>query len=328
MANALAFATLLAGVPVASAININTVGNTTYPVLAVTGFWQVPEVRKDYGELHSLSHELPVNLKPVMQLEVPFVTFGDGTGMQQMKSVRGDRKPAIVESIDQDTMDLPPCATHRDQIFDSGEMKLFTDAKDAAGTGAMVPSVAMGCIWSGKFVMMANAARRHKGYEFYAWLDVGVHADRYDVVKRDLTGPWPHPDKLAQLPKDKISISRTGSCSECELDNFTTCHCLSPTTIVVPGTMVQDLANTYFNKLDACMKATAATDRRFVCLSEQVILTHMLLEKPELFNVVGTGEDRMFHDLTSQMFVGGRSDIFDWLGAPAGKKIQLFHPSE
>lgn len=327
MAKSLLVTAILSSVPTASAINIHAVLNdTAYPVLAVTGFWQVPDVRKNDGALSSMSHELPVNLKPVMKLEVPFVTFGDGTGIMQMKSVRGGVKPDIVEAIDQDTMDLPPCATHREELFGEGQAAQFSDAKDAMGTGAMVPSVAMGCIWSGKFVMLSKAARRHKGYEYYAWLDVGVHADRYDVVQRKDQGPWPNPAKLAQLPKDKISISRTGSCSECELNNFTTCHCLSPTTIIVPGSMVGDVADTYFNKLAQCMRNT--TSPRYVCLSEQVILTHMMLENPDMFNVVGTGEDRMFHDLTSSLFAGGRSDLFDWLATPKGKTIQLFHPSE
>ena len=140
---------------------------------------------------------------------------------------------------------------------------------------------------------------------------------------RELTGPWPHPDKLAQLPKDKFSISRTGPCDQCELDKFDSCHCLSPTTIIVPGTIVQEVANDYFNKLNQCMtaNATAAEGQRYPCLSEQVILTQMLLEKPERFNVVGTGEDRMFHDLTSQLFIGGRSDLFDWLHEPESSKI-------
>lgn len=256
----------------------------------------------------SYLHQMPA----VMTLNTPMAIYGDAFGLAAMKKARGNATPAIQSAEELNLTSLPPCKD-RGEDLRQNNLK-YTDAKNA-------PSISLGCIWDGKMSLIAKTAKKHPGYKFYAWLDVGMHAYKFEIIKHHGGRPWPDAAKLASLPSNRVSVDRTFECAKCKLgdwDNF--CHCIAATAMLVPSSMVQEVSDFFYQKMEECFEQAKTKTSGYTCISEQHILTQMQLARPGLFNFVDKGYGSMAADLVTQMYQthDSESALFDML-APAAE---------
>lgn len=201
---------------------------------------------------------------------------------------------------------------------------------------------------------MTDAKKRHPGYDFYGWVDVGMHASGVyaPIFRGHGDKPWPHPNKLKQLPKDKITISHSGiDCNKMEDKPWQFWHCAAATAFVVPKGMMDKVNRMFYSTLDKCMKfwsdghthspVRGGVYAGYPCLSEQMIMSVMARENPDLFNWMGHGWGAAAADLTAEQRIfddhgkligveegaadvsfaeklahgSSSSDLFGWLGS-------------
>mmetsp|Transcript_115312 Transcript_115312/g.204349 ORF Transcript_115312/g.204349 Transcript_115312/m.204349 type:complete len:86 (+) Transcript_115312:701-958(+) len=71
-----------------------------------------------------------------------------------------------------------------------------------------------------------------------------------------------------------------------ESPGWTYCHCVAGTAFVVPAVLVEPLAQNFSRTVRECL---SMAPQAFVCLSDQVILTKLLLREPERFYIASQG---------------------------------------
>lgn len=248
-------------------------------MLVTTGYWRIGKSKR--GNTEESSAVYNKCMESVMSLNAPLSIYGDDAGIQAMRQARGNAGPPLVSEVEVATDDLGPCGTHAAALH-SNESR-YTDSAD-------VPSVALGCIWDGKAGLLARSAREHPGYEWYAWMDVCM--GHGDIPFRHGDDPWPSADRLAVLPRDRISVSSSqqDTCERCR-EGWTYCHCLAGTAFVVPSSMVEGLSGNFSAKVEECLAAheQGGGEGSYVCLSDQVIMTKLYLDHPDSFVIASTG---------------------------------------
>jgi len=239
-------------------------------LLATTGYWQIPSKRGDSNQSDAVYSQC---MTKIMTLDCPLAIYGSPDTLKEMQRARGTVAPPLQASEVVSVNQLGPCAAHQDFWMHA---RKYTNKYD-------VPSVELGCIWDGKPGLLARSAHQHSGYKWHAWVDVcmghGVIPFPHGL------SAWPSSQRLHELPDDMVTVSYSGqnNCEDCR-DGWTYCHCIAGTAFVVPDAMVEDFASNFSQKVDACL---ATFDQKnigaYVCLSDQVILTKLMLDNPELF---------------------------------------------
>ncbi|CAK0881534.1 unnamed protein product [Prorocentrum cordatum] len=214
-----------------------------------------------------------------------------------MLAARGEAQPPAVGRHEVNFSTLEPCASHGEMMRRDPEF--WTHPRDC-------PSISLGCVWDGKISILSRAAVEHPDYDLYAWVDVGMHASGTsgEIFRGHGQKPWPHPKKLAMLPLDKISISHSGvNCNKMWNKPFEFWHCAAATAFVVPRSILFTVEKLFYSKLEdppRCIEHWQHHNKTYVerdetyfggygCLSEQMILSVIARENPELFNWVGHG---------------------------------------
>lgn len=283
-------------------------------LVVTTGYWRLTNADADQGGLRNGPGSYVKRMHVVMGLNVPIVTYGDQFGIDNMVEARGDTQPALignnVVTIDQ----LPPCKDHEKML--RANITKYTNQLH-------MPSVSLGCVWDSKFSLVGRTAREHPEYGWYAWLDIGMHGgpERTQLFTDWGNKPWPNQEKLKQLPRDKISASRTFMCNHCaESQYMPFCHCLAATAFIIPADIVHEVVDFFYETLEKCLKDTADQDDGFPCMSEQVIMSQMELRRPGLYNIVGKGYGDIAGKLTIELAAeaAGGSSLMDWLSGEDG----------
>jgi len=259
-------------------------------------------------------------------LNTSMAFYGDAFGVQNMLKARGEVQPPAVSSQLVNLSSLEPCASHGEMMRQ--DPTFWTHPIDA-------PSISLGCVWDGKISVMARAARDHPDYDLYGWIDVGMHASGTSgaIFRQHHQQPWPHPKKLAMLPLDKISISHSGlNCNKMRKQPFAFWHCVAATAFVIPRSIIFEVERLFYNKLEECIAYWQNKDRVYLergadyfggfgCLSEQMLLSVMARDRPDLFNWVGHGWGRIAANLTTDAMdfakdaEVGKGDLFGWLAS-------------
>lgn len=239
-------------------------------LLATTGYWQIPSKRGDANQSDAVYSQCMTN---VMTLNCPLAIYGSPDTLKEMQHARGTVAPPLQGSEVLSVDHLGPCAAHREFWMHASK---YTNKYD-------VPSIELGCIWNGKPGLLARSADKHSGYKWHAWVDVCMG---HGVVPFPHgSAAWPSLQRLHELPEDMLTVSYSGqnNCEDCR-EGWTYCHCIAGTAFVVPNAMVEDFANNFSQKVDTCLAAFNQQDNgAYVCLSDQVILTKLMLDNPELF---------------------------------------------
>lgn len=246
-------------------------------LLVTTAYWKIRSKRGEPAESDALYSRCMGN---VMSLQAPLVTYGDAYGLQEMHTARSAAGLSFLGEVQASISDLPPCASYRQDLW--GHPDKYTNLGD-------VPSVSLGCLWDGKPGMLAQSARDHPEYDWYAWLDVCMGHGAIPFHHNNQ--PWPSPERLNGLPSDRISVSwsEEDDCESCR-EGWTYCHCLAGTAFVVPRSLVDQFSTRFSQTVRECLQAFSEQEvGAYVCLSDQVILTKLYLQTPALFSVGSSG---------------------------------------
>lgn len=251
--------------------------HTDHPsVLVTTAYWKINSKRGPPEESDSVYSNCMAN---VLSLNVPMVVYGDATTLEEMRVARGTVSPGFVEEVKLEVEELSPCSRHPE---------LWTNRPRYTNHGD-VPSVDLGCIWDAKPSLLMASGHNHPNYDWYAWLDVCMG---HGVIPfHHGENPWPQQERLEALPQNKIavSLSNENACESCRA-NWTYCHCLAGTAFLVPKGLVDSLASKFSDKVDECLHAFSDKDEgAYVCLSDQVIMTKLYMDSPDMFAIGSSG---------------------------------------
>jgi len=245
-------------------------------MLVTTAYWKMHSKRGDPKKSDGVYHEC---MRGVMSLNSPMHIYGDADALQEMRQARKNSMPSLVGQSELMLKQLGPCSAHWQELH--ANVGKYTNKGD-------VPSIELGCLWVGKVDLLARSAKAHPEYIWHAWMDacIGGRPFRHDDAA------WPRPEMYLKLPRDKITVSYSGAneCEQCR-SGWGYCHCLAGTDFVVPGTMVEQLATNFSKKVNECLDTVATGDGHgaYVCLSDQVILTKLYLEAPDVFSISSSG---------------------------------------
>lgn len=286
-------------------------------VLVTTGYWKLDNSASDSGTLRNGPGGYLSRMHVVMSLNVPITTYGDKFGLEHMRLARGSTTPAIVGEEEVPIDSMQPCKSHGPEM--RANVSKYTHPLH-------MHSITLACIWNGKFSLVAQSARKHPGYAWYAWLDIGMHGgpEMDKVFNAWGNKQWPSASKLAKLPRDKISASRTGQCNQFEQGKYLPFgHCIAATAYIIPSHMVEEVVALFYEQLELCFKTQMDQDEAYPCLSEQVIMSHMEVARPGLYNIIGKGYGTIAGNLTSDFSYTSFSDLFTWLGADEGEATTM-----
>jgi len=265
-------------------------------MLITTAYWKISSKRGQPDESDSVYRSCMAH---VLTLNAPMVIYGDATSLEEMRIARGTVRPDFVEQVKLDVENLSPCAQHPEPWADRQK---YTNHGD-------VPSVELGCIWDAKPSLLMASAHNHPNYDWYAWLDVCMG---HGVIPfHHGEEPWPQQERLKTLPQEKIivSLSNENACEPCKAD-WTYCHCLAGTAFLVPKSLVHVLASRFAKKVDECVHAFSDRDGgAYVCLSDQVIMTKLYIDSPDMFAIGSSGYGAVATQQLSTSYCVGRGGM-------------------
>jgi hypothetical protein len=288
-------------------------------VLVTTGYWRLDNSAADNGGLRNGPGGYLKRMHMVMSLNVDLAIYGDEFGVQNMRLARDQNNSVLRGSEIVNISDMEPCRSYEPQL--RANVSKYTHPLH-------MHSVTLACIWDGKFGLIGRSARKFPGYDWYAWLDIGMHGG--PEMERNMNAwgnkPWPSPSRLAMLPTDKISASQTSSCGNFKEGVYIPFgHCIAATAYIIPAKIVQEVVELFYEQLYKCLLITRDQDESYPCLSEQVIMTQMEMARPGLYNFIGKGYGTgIMNNLTTDLAeLGGASDLFGWLGAEEGEMTTM-----
>ena len=219
-----------------------------YPITAVSGFWPVNNKHNN-----AFDNWLPKTLK----INCPYVMYSHEEDQEMLRRCRGDLPTVFVKRT------IPEFVTYKHA--------------DAIQTHPRhVPSKELQMIWNEKLFLLRETARTNPfNSEWFVWLDAGL------FLYRDQMPPLEqfNVERLATLPKDKLIFSSSDSptfCPEATREgNYY--HYVSGIFMIHKDgleafvSMFEKYMDTFLSKKDWIY-------------TDQVILTHMYKDHPEMFH--------------------------------------------
>jgi hypothetical protein len=230
-------------------------------VTCVSGYWKV---KNKHGDKYNSW------FKNTLQINCPYVFFGDKESIEFIKKFRGNLPTHYIELSMED-------------------FKTYKYKDEMITHSRHCPSVEVNLIWNEKIFMIERAYQINPFCsEFFCWVDAGICTYRNKMPPQT---PFPNINKLNSLPKDKIIYSSTNRVFDRKLfveGKYHLTHHISGTYILHKDILhkIVDLYNKYLNIIN---KKDIYTD--------QVLLTHIYKDHPELFH----------------KFCDGYGGIFKWL---------------
>lgn len=251
-------------------------------MLVTTGYWKI---KSKQGSPANSDKYYVDRMSTVMGLNSSMHIYGDEHGLSVMVEARRQsdirsKKPDLLGKSLVSVDDLPPCSSHWEEL--TQHPAKFTHPWH-------LPSIELGCIWSGKLAVMKRAADQHPYFDWYSWVDVGLNWPSARASLTNRTAMWPDPLKLKGLPADKVVVAQSESpCWRCTA--WENCHCVAGTAFAVPKARVNEITKLFSEYQDRCFAHFSSNNSTgaFVCLSDQVVLTRVAQARPELFWFVPT----------------------------------------
>ena len=142
------------------------------------------------------------------------------------------------------------------------------------------PSVELNLIWNEKIFMLQKAYELNPfNSEWFHWIDAGI------CIYRDVKPPdtlFPNEEILTTLPKDKFIYSSSNLYEESSVSTENYYHHIAGTSYLLYKDMIplfKDMYKEYIDKL--------LNDK--IIWTDQIILTHIYKENPELFHKICDG---------------------------------------
>ncbi len=223
-----------------------------YPITTVSGFWKVTNKHNTSFTDSWLSKALKINC--------PYVIFSEEKDMEMLKMCRGNLPTHIF------SRSIPDFVTYK--YYDA----IQTHPRH-------VPSKELQCIWNEKLFLLREAMRLNPyNSEWFLWNDAGIF-----LFRERLPPPTPfYTEKVNSLPKDKLIFSSSDSPffepEKVKEGNYY--HFVSGIFM-----LHKDFLETFVSIFEKfCEKLLSQKDWIY---TDQVILTHMYKEHPDMFHCIG-----------------------------------------
>ncbi len=221
-----------------------------HPITAVSGYW--PVTNKHHN---AFDHWLPRTL----QINCPYVIYSREEDMDRLKQCRGEKPTVCIKR------DIPEFVTYK--YYNA----IQTHPRH-------VPSKELQCIWNEKLFLLRETARLNPfESEWFIWIDAGL------FLYRDQPPPEiPFcTEKLKSMPKDRLLFSSSDSPTFCPeaVQEGNYYHYVSGIFMIHKDGIERfvSMFETYVEKL---------LSQETWIYTDQVILTHMYKDHPEMFQWV------------------------------------------
>lgn len=152
------------------------------------------------------------------------------------------------------------------------------------------PSVELGKIWLEKIKLVDEAVKLNPyETEWFAWIDSAV------CTYRDIIPPiekWPNNENLGKLKEDCLNYTLSNDANSKQdiniLKNGEYMHKVTGTWIIHKNA-VKNLLDLFLEYFEIVKKEFENGNMKYGVLSDQVVWTRIMLDKPELFNELGKG---------------------------------------
>lgn len=224
----------------------------------VTGYWNVTNKHGD------AFYEW---FEKTLKVRCPYVIFSDAATMPILKKYRGDLPTVYIER----------------ELSDFETQKYASRMKTDP---LHCPSVHLNMIWNEKVYLVQEAARLNPFQtEFFTWIDAGLSVLRDS--DDDLSTSWPNV-RFETLPKNKFVYCSSDTLDINKVNTREYYHHVSGGIWTLHKDMIDHFTNIYTRYLNRLI-----SDKNI--WTEQVILTHMLKDTPELFHKLCDGYGMSFH---------------------------------
>ena len=224
----------------------------------VTGYWNVTNKHGD------AFYEW---FEKTLKVRCPYVIFSDAATMPVLKKYRGDLPTVYIER----------------ELSDFETQKYASEMKTDP---LHCPSVHLNMIWNEKVYLVQEAARLNPFQtEFFTWIDAGlcVLRDSDD----DLSTSWPNA-RFETLPKNKFVYCSSDTLNINKVKIHEYYHHIAGGIWVAHKSIIEHFTTIYTQYMDRLMsKSNIWTD--------QLILTHIFKDNPELFYKLCNGHGMTFH---------------------------------
>ena len=224
-----------------------------YPFTAVSGYWIVKnKFEKEYFKW----------FYNTLQINCPYVFFGNADSIELVKFYRGSLPTHYIE-----------CTVDEFYTFKYKEYMITHERH--------CPSQELNMIWNEKLFFIEKAAKINPFQsEFFGWIDAGI------CVYRNLAAPtqqFPDLKKLALLPKNKF-IFTTSDNNIFEPQRINTYyHYIAGTSYILHKSFIYLFLEKYKEYLELFLK------KKDIIYTDQVILTRIFNDYPDLFHCLGHG---------------------------------------
>lgn len=195
-------------------------------------------------------------------IQCPYVFFGSKDAIELVKKYR-------------DTLSVPTVYIECDIL----DFYTYQYREKMAIDPVHCPSVELNLIWNEKIFLIEKASKMNPFQsEYFSWIDAGVciFRDRQPPNK-----PFPDVNKLIQLPKDKFIFTSTIPINfNPKWLQFPNSHFISGTSYALHKNMIEKFVDIYKKKIDEIL----STDKVY---TDQIILTHIFVDNPDLFFCIG-----------------------------------------
>lgn len=222
-------------------------------ITCVSGFWKIKNKHDNkYDDW----------FKNTLKINCPYVFFGNKEAISMVKNYR---------------QDLP---THYNELnIEDFETYKYKDNMKTHTT--VCPSIELNLVWNEKIFMMQKAMNINPfSSDFFCWVDAGI------CVYRNRKPPlysFPCIQKLEKLPKNKFIYSSSNAKFEKEKfkkGNYYLYHHISGI-YLLHKSIINNVISLYTSYLSSIDKEDIWTD--------EVILTHMFKDNPDLFHKCSDG---------------------------------------
>jgi len=230
-----------------------------YMLTCVSSFYKV-------HNKHNNSYEDWFN--NTLSINCPYVFFSNKEGIEIIKKYRQDLPTYYIEY-------------NIEEFYTYGY-------KDHMSTDPIhCPSVELNLVWNEKIFMVKKAYEINPFQsEWFQWIDAGICTYR-DNKPPDY--PFPDINKLTSLPKDKFIYSSSYEFTMKDATIYSIYHHICATSYVLHKDIVIKMMELYREYFVNIVNVNNKRLDKNNIWTEQVILTHMFIDYPELFHKVGSG---------------------------------------
>ena len=146
-----------------------------------------------------------------------------------------------------------------------------------------VPSYKLGKIWLEKINLLYEIYNedicQNKLNEWYVWMDICIPFLRTNKINEK----WPNNIKIDMLNKNKINYSKSNNMDMDICKNYG--HNFAGGCFIIHKNKLKEFRDIFYNYLK---KYIIETNYNFFALSDQCVFTRIMVDNPDMFNVIET----------------------------------------